>query len=135
MLSTHVNTPRVSFSFRRLPTPLLVVMGKSRVLLPIPRPANWVSHQEAHIHNSRNAGTLLTQCEVQCILIHTSPPPMSIPPPPGTMVRPHPGGNRCQVTVPPPPGGIDTIANEQITAAYYAEFMTDLLLAVRRPRL
>ena len=62
-------------------------------------------------------------------------PPMSIPPP-GTTVPPHPGGNRCQVTVPHPPrGGIDTIANKQITAAYYAEFMTDLLLAVRPPRL
>ena len=33
------------------------------------------------------------------------------------------------MTVPPAPGGIDTIANEQITAAYYAEFMTDLSLA------
>jgi predicted RNA methylase len=31
--------------------------------------------------------------------------------------------------------GTDTIANKQITAAYYAEFMTDQLLAVRRPRL
>ena len=57
---------------------------------------------------------------------------MSIPPK-GRRFPPHPGGNRCQVT--PPGGGIDTITNEQITAAYYAEFMADQLLAVRRPRL
>ena len=63
-------------------------------------------------------------------------PPPHVHPPPRDDVPPHPGGNRCQVTVPlPPPGGTDTIANEQITAAYYAEFMTDQLLAVRRPRL
>ena len=49
------------------------------------------------------------------------PPPLSIPPQ-GT-------------TVPPHRGGIDTIVNKQITAAYYAEFMTDQLLVVRRPRL
>ena len=68
-----------------------------------------------------------------CALMLPSPP--HVHPPPSDDGCPHPGGNRCQVTVPPHPGGIDTIANEQITAAYYAEFMTDQLLAVRRPRL
>ena len=52
---------------------------------------------------------------------------MSTPPPQGRRFPPQPGGNRRQVTV--PPGGIDTIANEQITATNYAEFMTDLSLA------
>ena len=60
------------------------------------------------------------QLEHNCVKLYLPPPPpMSTPPPPGTTVPPHPGGNRCQVTVPPSPprGGIDTIANEQITAA------------------
>ena len=64
------------------------------------------------------------------------PPPPLVHRPPGTTVPPHPGGNRCQVTPPPPPPPPgDTIANEQITGAYYADFMTDLLLAVHCPRL
>ena len=65
------------------------------------------------------------------------PPPMSItPPPPRDDGSPTPGGTAAKWRPPPPPRrGIDTINNEQITAAYYAEFMTDLLLAVRRPRL
>ena len=68
------------------------------------------------------------------------PPPMSNPPPPRDDGSPPPRGELLPSDGFPssPPGGggsVDTIANEQITAAHYAEFMTDLLLAVRRPRL
>ena len=57
-----------------------------------------------------------------------------------TVKLPIPGGGRDlrmlgSYPQDPPPRGIDTIANEQITAAYYAKLMTDQLLAVHRPRL
>ena len=35
----------------------------------------------------------------------TTFPPPPCPSPPWTTVPPHPGGNRCQVTPPPPRGG------------------------------
>ena len=62
-------------------------------------------------------------------------PPPHVHPPPRDDGSPPPRGEPLPSDAPPPPGGIDTIANEQITAPYYAEFMTDQLLAVRRPRL
>ena len=62
------------------------------------------------------------------------PPHVHPPPPPGTKVPPPPRGEPSPSDGPPPPprGGVDTIANEEITATYYAEFMTDQLLVVRR---
>ena len=68
-------------------------------------------------------------------LIQYLAPPMSIPP--RDDGSPPPRGEPLPSDGPPPPpgGGIDTINNEQITSAYYAQFMTDLLLAVCCPRL
>ena len=63
-------------------------------------------------------------------------PPMSTPPPQGQRFPPTPGGTVAKRRPPPPPPpGIDTITNEHITAAYYAEFMTDQSVAVCHPRL
>ena len=49
------------------------------------------------------------------------PSPLHVHPPQGRQFPPTPGGTIAKCPPPPPrPGGIDTIANEHITAAYYA---------------